>query len=351
MKNTLRFISWFFVLCLMIFGVTHNAAATSSAWLHRTHFFLNPASLFGWIAEEATSHYHYMYQTSHCANSLEIPLWDNPTLKGEPKRYSASAPRNPDMEGTFLFDVSDDYYSSEENQDQEQKRQERQGTWWTSTQLNGKNIFEYPAAAQEYKVKSWPIRAVVLATNNGAGSVALNTIHFTPTGQAIEGYNKKLKTQVSLTCGQLFLLDERDIETPLMEDKPSLSYLPTERRLCNFYPNSWPEFMFTEGSLEEHRKNLLTYCKGGFSEAESRPNSQLPTSIKDVDPPQLQSFIPSELDLTKPIDKTSFVLTIRFEDPVQPVYHKAFPKVCLADCPQSGAKQIQGIELKREGEQ
>lgn len=344
MKHNLRFILWSFVLCLIGLGTNQNATAkTPSAWLEDIHFSLNPSSFFAWIGEDAAIYDEHIYQTTHCANSLEIPLWDNPSLSGIPKRYTASAPQAPYQENTFSAMIG-----RYDNQDVEKQI----GKWWTSSMQNGKNIFEKPSDAEQHKVKSWPIRAVVLVTGGAVyNTIDITTIHFTPTGQAVEGYNKKLKKQVSLTCGQLFLLNKSNIESSLMGDNIALSYLPIARRLCNFYPNRWPEFMFTEDSLEEHRKNLLTYCKGGFPEAESRPDSQLPTSIKDVDPPQLQSFIPSELDLTKPITKTHFVLTIRFEDPVQPVYHKAFPKVCLADCPNSGAKQIHGIELKREGDQ
>jgi hypothetical protein len=312
------------------------------SWFTDPQISLSRDSFFAWTGEDSAIYDEHIYQTTHCANSLEIPLWDNPSLSGIPKRYTASAPQAPYQENTFSAMIG-----RYDNQDVEKQV----GKWWTSSILNGKNIFEKPSEAKQHKVKSWPIRAVVLVTGSAMyDSMNIKTIQFTPTGQAVEGYNKKLKKQVSLTCGQLFLINQGRIESPLMADNPSLSYLPTARRLCNFYPNGWPEFMFTEGSLEEHRKNLLTYCKGGFPEAENRPDSQLPTSIRDVDPPQLQSFIPSELDLTKPITKTHFVLTVRFEDPVQPVYHQAFPKVCLADCPNSGAQQIHGIELKREAD-
>jgi hypothetical protein len=314
---------------------------------------LNRSSFFSTV--EADREYidsNYMFFDDHCTSSLEIPLWDNPELTGQPKayrmtRYNIHSPSAEyDMKSENDFKYHFDYLRKYDYLPSEFRKQ-----WYTHGFLNRLPVFDDQMNARKRKTESWPIRALVIVrTSKYDSGININTFAFDKQGNVVDGAQPKVKKRVSIACNALFLLKNNILESSMITQAIGLSFYAYEQRVCHFFPSNLNDTEgMTIGNLTVHRKRLLSYCKSESFlplNADGSNQAEFENGMETDLGPHLQSFIPSELDLSKPIESNNFILTVRFSDPVKPVYHASLPNQCLVDCPNTGAKQIEGLELK-----
>jgi hypothetical protein len=300
---------------------------------------------------------------NHCSSTLETPLWNNSKLEGQPQAFEAIGSSWEWIKGSrFQYDKKDEeefkYTNFDFNQD-ESLGSKSIGKWYTNSIFNGVLLPENQTDALKRTTESWPIRAIVVGRTIDLGNIAgqnilieeINTLTFDEKGNAIDGSNSSAKKRVGFACSSVFLINKKTLESSIGSVGIALSYYAPDQRMCHFFPtkgrgmNWWT----TIGTLEDHRKMLLSRCKSPFwipLKPDGSNQAEVEEYEKSADQKHLQSFIPSELDLSKPIESNNFILTVRFSDPVKPVYHASLPNQCLVDCPNTGAKQIEGLELK-----
>lgn len=300
---------------------------------------------------------------NHCSSSLEIPFWNNSKLEGQPRAFEAMGASWELIKGSrFQYDKKDEENFKYTNFDYSRDGAPKPGSiesLYTSSIVKDQFVPENQTDALKRTTESWPIRALVvgktvdvgMVENQNVIMVEINTLTFDEKGKVVEGFNPLARKRVGFACNSLFLIDKKNLESSIRGVGIAFSYYAQEQRICHFFPRGGAPINWwtTVGTLEEHRKMLLTRCKSSFHiplEPDGSNKTQVEEFEKSVDQKHLQSFIPSELDLNKPIESNNFILTVRFSDPVKPVYHASLPNVCLVDCPNTGAKQIEGLELK-----
>jgi hypothetical protein len=343
----------YLIILFMAFSIVHPAVVSADT---KPDVYLN-LGLFSKIDPSSDFDGGNDFFYNDCASSLEIPLWDNSKLEGMPRAYKTieSSPgwlegRKYDKKSNKDFKYeSDDFTINSEFSPAALKRK-----WYTNNILDEQSVSERQTDALQRKTESWPIRALVIGKKMNVGDggieISIKTLTFDEKGNVVDESHPKVKKRVGFACSSLFLINKNTLESSIAIERAAFSYYAPEQRMCHFFPNAtFGTWWVTAGTLEDHRKMLLSRCKSPFwipLKPDGSNQAEVEEYEKSADQKHLQSFIPSELDLSKPIESNNFILTVRFSDPVKPVYHASLPNQCLVDCPNTGAKQIEGLELK-----